>query len=83
MTIHQSLRKGLLVKGVMMCLGKRSFYETADRFLITYDYRKFVSSLSLTRWCQNSKNQSRFETLIKERDFGIEARLHLARFEGR
>jgi hypothetical protein len=24
MTIHQSLRKGLLVKGVMMCLGKRS-----------------------------------------------------------
>jgi hypothetical protein len=25
MTIHQSLRKGLLVKGVMMCLGKRSF----------------------------------------------------------
>jgi hypothetical protein len=49
---------------------------------ITDDYRKYVSSLSLTRLCQNLRYQSCFETLIVGWNFRTVGMLYLAILEG-
>jgi hypothetical protein len=51
-------------------------------FPITLVYRKYVSSLSFTRLCQNPRYQSCFETLIVGWNFGTVGMVYLAIFEG-